>query len=195
MSSAIPLPTLMTVDEFQAWVPPLGKEGWRWHLIDGEPVGMAPAGIEHGIIQLQAGTIINMHLQKIGRCVGVITPGVVPKARSKRNQLVPDIGVSCARQPGGNTLVEPVLLVEILSPSNAAITRGNVDAFKTIPSVQEILVIDSRKVSGVLHRRGGQGEWPDDPEELDALSTVELRSIDLKVAMPAFYATSSLRAD
>ena len=106
---------------------------------------------------------------------------------------MPDIGVSCARQRGGNTLADPVLLVEILSPSNAAITRGNISAYQTIPSVQEILVLNSLNMSGTLHRRDEQGGWPDDPEDLDAHSMVELRCISLKVAMPAFYATSRLK--
>ena len=91
-----------------------------------------------------------------------------------------------------NTIRDPILLVEILSPSNEGITRGNVYAHQTLPSVQEILVLNSRKVAGTLHRRDGQGEWPDDPDELDAQSTVELRCIDLEVALVAFYGSSGL---
>ncbi len=192
MSNAARLDPPMTVEEFQDWTPGPGQEGWRWQLIDGVPVGMSPTSIDHGLIQSRCSTIIDMHLQKIGRCAVVTAPGVIPKARSKTNQLVPDLGVSCAKQTGGNTLVEPMLLVEILSPSNAAVTRGNVAAYQTIPSVQEILVLDSCKVGGTLHRRNAQGEWPDDPEDLDARSAVELRCIGLKVALAAFYGSSGL---
>lgn len=193
MSNAARLDPPMTVEEFQDWVPEPGLEGWRWQLIDGTPVGMAPTSNAHGAIQSRTSTIIDVHLQKLGRCIVITTPGVIPKKRSRINQLVPDLGVSCAGQPmTDNTIRDPILLVEILSPSNEGITRGNVYAYQTIPSVQEILVLDSRKVAGTLHRRDGQGEWPDDPDELDAQSTVELRCIGLKVALTAFYGSSGL---
>lgn len=193
MSNAARLDSPMTVEEFQNWVPEPGLEGWRWQLIDGTPVSMAPTSNAHGAIQSRTSTIIDMHLQKLGRCIVITTPGVIPKKRSKINQLVPDLGVSCTDQPmTDNTIRNPILLVEILSPSNEGITRGNVYAYQTIPSVQEILVLNSRKVAGTLHRRDGQGEWPDDPDELDAQSTVELRCIDLKIALAAFYGSSGL---
>ena len=193
MSNAARLDLPMTVEEFQDWVPEPGLEGWRWQLIDGTPVGMAPTSNAHGAIQSRTSTIIDMHLQKFGRCIVITTPGVIPKKRSRINQLVPDLGVSCADQPmTDNTIRDPILLVEILSPSNEGITRGNVYAYQTIPSVQEILVLNSRTIAGTLHRRDGQGEWPDDPDELGAQSTVELRCIDLKVALAAFYGSSGL---
>ena len=193
MSNAARLDPPMTVEEFQDWVPEPGLEGRRWQLIDGTPVGMAPTSNAHGAIQSRTSTIIDMHLQKLGRCIVITTPGVIPKKRSKINQLVPDLAVSCADQPmTDNTIRDPILLVEILSPSNEGITRGNVYAYQTIPSVQEILVLNSRRVAGTLHRRDGQGEWPDDPDELDAQSTVDLRCIDLKVALAAFYGSSGL---
>ena len=193
MSNAARLDPPMTVEEFQDWVPEPGLEGWRWQLIDGTPVGMAPTSNAHGAIQSRASTIIDMHLQQLGRCIVLTTPGVIPKKRSKINQLVPDLGISCADQPmTDNTIREPILLVEILSPSNEGITRGNVYAYQTIPSVQEILVLNSRTIAGTLHRRDGQGEWPDDPDELDAQGRVDLRCIDLKVALAAFYGSSGL---
>lgn len=192
MSNAARLTAPMTVSEFQGWTPEPGREGWRWHLIDGTPFGMAPASNAHAAIQSRTSSIIDNHLARLGRCVVLTAPGVVPKAGSKTNQLVPDLGVSCTDQPDGNTMRDPVLLVEILSPSNAAITRGNIYAYKTIPSVQEILALESRSVSGMLHRRDDQGQWPDDPEELGADSIVHLRSIDLSVALVAFYGSSGL---
>ena len=193
MSNAARLDSPMTVEEFRDWVPEPGLEGWRWQLIEGKPVCSDTTSNAHGAIQSRTSTIIDIHLQKLGRCIVITTPGVIPKKRSKINQLVPDLGVSCADQPmTDNTIRDPILLVEILSPSNEGITRGNVYAYQTIPSVQEILVLNSRKIAGALHRRDEQGEWPDDPDELGVQSTVELRCIGLKVALAAFYGSSGL---
>ena len=48
---------------------------------------------------------------------------------------------------------DPVLLVEILSPSNRAETWTNVWAYTTIPSVREILVLHSLRIRAELLRR------------------------------------------
>ena len=85
MSNAARLDPPMTVEKFQDWVPEPGLEGWRWQLIDGTPIGMALTSNAHGAIQSRTGTIIDMHLQKLGRCIVITTPGVIPKKRSKIN--------------------------------------------------------------------------------------------------------------
>ena len=52
-------------------------------------------------------------------CVGgAIGTRIVPGVRASRNRRVPDLGVTCAPP-------EPILLIEILSPSNEAETRTN----------------------------------------------------------------------
>jgi Uma2 family endonuclease len=47
------LPVSMTVDEFLDWEP-AERADHRWHLVDGEPVCMAPASENHGAIQSEA---------------------------------------------------------------------------------------------------------------------------------------------
>ena len=50
--------------------------------------------------------------------------------------------------------MRPVFLLEILSPTNEQDTRDNVWAYMTIPSVQQILLVDSTAVRGEMLRRG-----------------------------------------
>lgn len=193
MSNAVRLPPPMSVEDFQDWVPPAGLEDRRWHLVNGEPVCMAPASEDHSMIQGQASFLIQLHLKNTqSPCRLGIAPGVIPRVGSRTNELVPDIGVTCSPAAGGKTMTEPVLLVEIISPSNKAITERNILAYTTIPSVREILSLDSRSVAGKLYRRDEAGDWEDDPLALEPHDMVRLASIGFEAPLADFYATSSL---
>ncbi len=182
----------MTVDEFHEWTPPAGLETRQWQLVNGEPVCMAPAGLNHGAIQGEAFLLIRTHLRAAGSsCWMVIAPGVIPGVDSSTNELVPDLGVSCAPRVDDKVMRQPVLLVEIMSPSNKKDTDRNILAYTTMPSVQEILVLESLSVSARLYRRTGQ-KWEADPIRLDAASEVRLQSIGFAAQLVDFYAGSTL---
>jgi Uma2 family endonuclease len=194
MSAASKLPPAMTVAEFLAWVPPGG--GDRWELIDGVPRAMAPASPGHGAIQAEAARLIGNHLLAERPACRVVTePGVRPRARASHNVRVPDLGITCAPWGDGDkTLSEPLVLIEILSPSNEADTWANVWAYTSIPSVREILVLYAEAVRGELLRRQDDGHWPADPVPLAAGDDVVLQSLGLAVPLARFYRTSGLPA-
>ena len=60
-------------------------------------------------------------------------------------------------------LPDPVVLIEILSPSNEPKTRANIWAYTTIPTVAEIVVLRSTSVAAEVLRRQPDGEWPEQP--------------------------------
>src|SRR3712207_9428313 len=98
---------------------------------------MVPATDAPGAIQGELASLLVVHLRAGGgRCRAVVNPGVVPRVRSDRNMLIPDIGITCAPPSTGRAIPEPVVLVEIMSPPNEAETRANVWAYTTIPSVE-----------------------------------------------------------
>lgn len=105
----------MTVDEFIAWA---GDD--RWQLVDGEPRAMVPASATHGIIQANVGFTFIRHLRDAGSpCRTVTEPAIVPRVRSRSNMRVPDVAVTCSDVNAGQiALPEPLLIVEILSPTN-----------------------------------------------------------------------------
>lgn len=108
----------MRVEAFLDW--PGDGTGRLHHLVDGEVRAMAPATTVHGVVQMELGRRIANRLIENGRDCHVFTaPGVVPRVRADVNMRVPDLAVTCAPlEPGQRALPEPVLLVEILSPSN-----------------------------------------------------------------------------
>jgi hypothetical protein len=155
----------MTVDEFIAWV----GDG-RWQLVDGEPRAMAPANATHGIIQANVAYTLTRHLRDAGSpCRAVTEPAIVPRVRARSNMRVPDVAVTCSRIDAGQlALPDPLLVVEILSPSNESETWENVWTYVSIPSVQEILVLRSAfnrgRCAAATHgrhvARGADPDWP-----------------------------------
>ncbi len=85
----------------------------------------------------------------------------------------------------------PVLLVEILSPSNQAETWSNVWTYTTIPSVQEILVLRSASIGAELLRREADGGWPETPELITGGDLV-FQSVGLRVPLHELYRTTRL---
>ena len=134
MSAASQLPHLMTVAVFLDWSTPDGSD--RWELIDGIPRAMAPASDQHGAIQAQAARLLGNHLDGHPRCRVIVQPGV---AVGEYNVRIPDLSVSCRAE--GDADHRTVLIVEILSPSNARDTWANVANYTAIPSGLEILVL------------------------------------------------------
>src|SRR5580698_6031783 len=133
-------PARMTLNEFLEWDP--GDRTRRtWQLIDGEPAAMAPGSETHAALQSEIARLLGNHLIEQGSQCRVLTePGIVPRVRANRNYRVPDLGVTCAPPSRNLMIAEPVLLIEILSPSNEADTWANVWTYTTIPSVREILI-------------------------------------------------------
>jgi Uma2 family endonuclease len=89
-------------------------------------------------------------------------------------------------------LPEPVLLIEILSPSNEIEIWANVWTYASIPSVTEILVVHTTRVAAELLRRGPDGQWPDEPVLLTADDDITLTSVAFTAPLRSFYRTTVL---
>ncbi len=187
MSRAAGRPS-MTVEAFHDWQPLASLEERRRELVDGEPVCMAPPGVNHGAIQSQPSLLTGLHLRTHRpSCRVVRTPGVTPDLRSRFHQRVPDLGVSCAPFTDPRSLPDPVLLVEIPSPSNEAKSRANAWAYATIPSVMEVLLLSSTAVQAELLRRGDEMPLIAAGDDL-----LRLDSIGYEGRLADFYATTDL---
>jgi Uma2 family endonuclease len=184
----------MTVAEFLEWDSG-DRSGALWQLRDGEPEMMAPASDPHGMIQNELGRLIGNHLADRGSpCRVGVAPSVVPRVRSSRNLLVPDLGVTCTSPAGGPTMQDPVVLVEILSPSNARETRANVWAYTSILSVAEIVLVRSTSIAAEVLRRQADRSWPGEPQYIDADGELVLDSIGFRIPLRAAYRTSGVTA-
>lgn len=87
---------------------------------------------------------------------------------------------------------EPLVLIEILSPTNVSKTRANVRAYRTIARLAEIVVLRSTAIAAEVLRRGPDGTWPEHPEILDRDAELRLDSIGFAAPLRDACRTSGL---
>jgi Uma2 family endonuclease len=192
MSTALKMPPHMTVAEFLEWEPD-DRSGALWQLRDGEPEMMVPASDPHGSIQSELAFLITAHFRATGsECRVVTAPGVVPSRRSEENCLVPDLGVTCAPPTGEHLMREPLVLIEILSPTNVSTTRANVRDYLTISTAAEIVVLRSTSIAAEFLRRRPDGTWPQQPEIIAEQGELGLDSIGFVASLRDAYRTTGL---
>lgn len=188
-------PPLMTVDEFFDW-PGDGTET-RYDLYEGAPRAMAPASPVHGLIQANTARLFGNHLAAAGRRCPVMTEAALtPRLGADINLRIPDIVVTCTPLgPQDRVVAEPLLIVEVLSPSNERVTQGNVWSYSSIPSVREILLLRSDRVQAEVATKDADGVWPVCRRVYLAGSSLTLESIGLTAAVEDFYALTPLLDD
>jgi Uma2 family endonuclease len=188
-------PSRMTVAEFLDWK---GDDTDRkFELVDGEPRAMAPASGTHGTMQITIGSILRAHLRaNRPGCRVAAEAGIVPRVRASANLRILDLAITCVpNEATERALPDPVLIIEILSPSNEAETRQNVWAYASIPSVQEILLVRSTEIAAELLRRQAGGDWPAQPLMIEGGADIALDSIGFRAKLGDFYEDTHLRRD
>src|SRR5215471_18680273 len=141
----------MTLDEFLRW-----DDGTDTHyeLIGGFAVAMAPPAEAHRILAVRLASRIDAALAGRRPCNAQIEPGVVRPDRAD-SYYVPDIAVTCEpNAPGRQAMVDPILIIEILSPSTERSDRRlKLPAYQNLESVREIMLIDAGTYHAELYRR------------------------------------------
>jgi Uma2 family endonuclease len=182
----------MTVAQFHRWRPESHADR-KWHLVDGVPVCMAPPSPDHARIMARLTYVLIAHVDAtMPGCDVPFMPGVIPADRPDKNELLPDIAVTCeTARRGSRTIEAPIVLIEILSPSNEDVTRRNAESYKIMASVQEVVLLDSLSVRAERMRRNPDGSW----QETATIKTgeqLELKSIAFKTPLDTLYKTTSL---
>ena len=177
---ASPAPKRMTLAEFLEWDDGTDR---RYELLDGVPVMMAPSLEAHGELAAALGAEIRARLQQ--PCRVISEAGILIPDRAD-TYYIADLAVTCApREPGRRMVVEPVLVVEVLSPSTGQVDRWRkVADYRTLSSVQEILVAfsDERRVE--VQRRTADG-WR--VEDLIGKAEISLACCDGPIPLDVIY--------
>ncbi|NBC31751.1 MAG: hypothetical protein GVY13_03640 [Alphaproteobacteria bacterium] len=179
----------MTVEEFFDWCP---DDDRHWELYDGQPMAMAPTSRAHRLIAGNLVAAIHRALQSRPGCAVEPTGGIIPPNR-ENSWYEPDLVVSCAPVDQGQRYTpEPILIVEILSPSTAREDRRvKLPDYRRIPSVQEVLLVDQERPWIEVHRRIGEDSWS--VERLDGMAaSLRLTSIPLAIDLATVYANAPL---
>lgn len=178
----------MTIDEFFAWAEGTDPESC-WELVDGEPRAMmTPPLQEHG--QVAANLTIALGRRLRAPCRVLAETGIV---RPDRTDLwyQADVAVTCKPfERRKRWTPDPVFVAEILSDSTATHDRGNkLPDYCEIPSMREILLLDTRMRRAQLWRRDG-GRWI--VEDYVGRATVPVACLDLELPLDELYEHTGL---
>jgi Uma2 family endonuclease len=173
-------PQRMTLAAFLEWDDGTDR---RYQLVDGVLLMMAPATEAHGELALSLGAEIRSRLQP--PCRVISEAGITVPDRSD-TYYIADLAVTCVpREPGRRIVAEPVLIVEVLSPSTSHIDRlRKLADYRTLPSVREILIAfpDERRVE--VQRRTAEG-WR--VEDLIGKAEIGLACCDDPIPLETLY--------
>lgn len=184
----------MTVAEFFDWCPKTDDR--HWELIDGRPVAMAPTSRPHAVLLSAIVRRIDEALDRQPGCTANTAAGIIPPSRLY-TYYEADLAVFCRRdEPDARgDDQEPLLIVEILSPSTERHDRRlKLADYRAIPSVREVLLLDQASLFAEIHRRIGDDRWQTDlVRGLDG--RLQLDSIGLDIVLSVLYARVPLEED
>ncbi len=156
---------------------------------DGEIVAMSGASRFHNRIVRNLTILLGNQLRDrpCQNYVGDMRVSV----RGGKSYFYPDIAVTCGQEEFADdqfdTLLNPIVVIEILSPSTEACDRGSKFlAYQTIPSLREYVLITPSPRRFEVYRRQGGGGWLYESWAFSP-SPLVLQSIDCTLAPHEVY--------
>ena len=137
------------------------KAEFRNEYLSGQIVPMSGGSYNHSLIVTNI--LGELHHQFKGQGCEVLTHSMRVRAIPRDTYFYPDVVVVCGEPEFEDdvfdTLLNPIVIVEVLSPSTEAYDRGEkFTRYKHIASLQEYLLVSQDKVSVEHHRRHGT-QW------------------------------------
>ncbi|MEW6444626.1 MAG: Uma2 family endonuclease [Pseudomonadota bacterium] len=172
-----------TADDFLSWE---SAQEIKHEFADGIAYAMAGAGERHVTISGNLFATLRNHVRGTP-CRSYISD---MKLRVDESDafFYPDVFVTCSDNDAKREdyKKEPVLVIEVLSPSTAAYDRGLKFAhYRKLAALMEYVLIDPERVSVEVFRRDTTGHWVFYPYGPD--DTVELASVNMTLPMNAVY--------
>jgi Uma2 family endonuclease len=160
----------------------------KHELIDGEIHAMAGGTPDHGALAMAFGRLLQNALGE--RPCRVFSSDVRVRVRATGMAAYPDLSVVCARletdPEDANAIVNPVLLVEVLSDSTEARDRGVKAAhYRHLATLREYVLVSQHERRIEVHRRNEAGRW--ELFEYEAGQQAELASVGCVIPVDELY--------
>ena len=157
--------------------------------LDGEVRAMGGAGFNHNAIVTNTATEFAQRLR--GKPCRVMVADLRVKSGFSDNYFYPDIVGFCGpaqlQQGVTDTLLNPVLLLEVLSPSTEGYDRGETFFhYQQIATLQQYVLVSQAHPRVEIFTRGQGGRWEYEVVS-DLAEVVRLRSLDVEVALAEIY--------
>jgi len=147
----------MTVDAFLAWA--VGQPEGRFELVAGRVVAMAPERFTHADMKAEAWLALRTAIARAGLPCRAHVDG--PGLRvDDRTLYAPDVMVRCgpALPPEAVETGDPLIVVEVLSPSTAARDMAaKLEDYFRMPSVAHYLILRIESRAVIHHARAADG--------------------------------------
>ncbi len=192
MASALPVP----------WLSPgeyLARERQspvRSEYHDGDVFAMTGASFAHNIIAVNVTSGLHQRL-RTSPC-RTVQSDLRVRVGPPNAYVYPDVAVACPpielEDAHGDTLLNPVVIVEVLSDSTEAYDRGRKFAYyRQIPSLREYLLVSQHEARVDHYLRAGDGTWT--LRAVEGLEAVlRLESLGCELPLVEVYAKVELRA-
>ena len=167
-----------TLEEFLAWE---RKQELRYEFNGWHTVAMTGGTVNHAVITDNAADALRRRLAP--PCRAFTSNLKVLAAGSVR---YPDVVVTCSPVDGSSdTLPNPVVVFEVLSPSTAAVDRlVKNEEYRNTPSIQRYVMLEQTRIGATVFARAGES-WIGSVMLDDA--TLEMPEIGVAVALAEFY--------
>jgi Uma2 family endonuclease len=180
MAQAVRIDQKVTIADFDVYVAGI-SDAIDCELVDGEIVMMGNPTETHEQIASNIGAPLKLAMDKRG--CRTYQGGIRVQADDNSNsfnKFKPDVVVRCG-EPGTKTYItDPVVIVEVLSPSTMENDRGHkLRFYKSLPTVQHVVLVYSKEM------RVEHWSRSDDPSNSD----------DGWVMTPAIYPDETVRLD
>ncbi len=177
-----------TVEEYEELVRNAG-EGERYEYCDGiiYPVDEYTTDSHNQIVQ-NAADVLKAYFYP--RDCRVFTENVRLLFNDEKEYRLPDVMATCSDRDkqSRNEKRDPVILVEILSPSTAMQDlAGKADSYRKIGSLQAYLVINPAEVWVRVYERGPDGEWLADKAFTSLTEIIRISKLQLDVPLQDLY--------
>ena len=159
----------------------------RHEYIDGEIFAMAGAEDRHVTVCGNFYISLRQHLS--GTPCRTYMSDMKLNVASANQYFYPDVMVTCSATDQANPPIksEPKLIIEVLSPSNAAYDRGlKFGYYRALSTLQEYVVIDLDTRITDCYRKGADALWVLHP--FGKGESVKLASVDLEISSAALFA-------
>jgi Uma2 family endonuclease len=174
----------LSSEDYLAWE---ASQTQRHELIRGEVFAMAGAEDRHVTVSGNFYMALRQHLA--GSPCRTFMVDMKVEVAASQSFFYPDVLVTCSEADRASPLVkrEPLLLVEVLSPSTAGFDRGGKFAhYRQLPSLKEYVLVDLDSRRTDVYRPGEGGLWvlhPFEPEH-----ALELASVGLMISPEVLWA-------
>lgn len=156
----------------------------RYEYVYGEIYAMVGTSDNHNRIVGNLVTSLSVHLRD-SSCEPFF--GDIKVRVSQNVYYYPDVLVSCEENPYFRN--QPILIVEVVSPSTKEIDRREKLLFyQQMPSVQEYAIVEQEKMHLEIHRRQPDGRWITyfyNDDDLD--ERIGFQSVGLSLSLEEIY--------